>query len=255
MSAARRAGLLAAAALATLGARDGAAPTGIGPIESTAVVANYAAALAELRRPKTLSFEYTVEQLGPRNLEQRHRVYRSGLRERDETLVVDGYKLTRPTIRILANRTDRYDVAAIAPKPAGYRFAFVGAQTNAGRTLYTFATHRREPGAFAVSEVTVDGRTFLPATIRFKIEGANAKGTGELQYGRSEAYWLVHQAQVNVKLPHGATAHERIRWTNYQFPLSLPPATFEAPRVTQSPLPALATPAPTPTPVPDVPPL
>ena len=219
------------------------------------VLAGYASALATLHPPKTVSFEYSVEQLGLHNLEQRHRVYRSGRSERDETLVVNGQKLPRPAIRILNNRTNRYDIAAIAPKPNGYAFAYLGARSGGSGTLYTFRTRPHVPGAFAVSEISVDGRSFLPAIVRFRIAGGHARGSGELRYGRAEAYWVVRQAQVSVRMTSGATAYERITWSQYQFPASLPRSTFEAPRATPAPLPAIATPAPTPTPIPGAEPL
>jgi len=249
VTALRRGALLVALALATVGARGGVATTrGLSP---NIVLANYASALATLRRPKAVSFEYSVEQLGPHNLEQTHRVYRSGLNERDETLVVDGTKFAHPAIRILTNRTNRYDIAAVAPKPGSYAFAFMGAQSGTNPPLYIFKTRPHAPGAFAVSEVFVDGRSFLPSVVRFRIAARNARGSGELHYGRSDAYWVVRAAQVSVRLTNGTTAHERIMWTNYQFPASLPRSTFEAPRATPTPFPSLlAPPTPTPTPIP-----
>ncbi|MBD5656552.1 MAG: hypothetical protein IAI50_15430 [Candidatus Eremiobacteraeota bacterium] len=202
------------------------------------VLQRYAAALAALPRPKSISFDYTVEQLGLRNLEQTHRVYRSGLRERDETVVVDGYVLTRPAIRIFNNRTYRYDISSIAPKAATYAFVFAGVvRTNDGYG-YVYRTAARAPGSFAVSEIEIDGRTFLPSIVRFKIAGGGAHGSGALQYGRSELYWVVREVRVNARLTDGTTAHERIAWTNYQFPTGLPPSTFDAPH-------AVATEAPT----------
>ena len=261
MTALRRGALLAALTLATLGARgvtnvtNGTNEFATPPVAPGAVLANYASALATMRAPKAMSFEYSVEQLGLHNLEQRHRVYRSGRTERDETLVVNGQPLTKPAIRILANRTNRYDITAVAPKPAGYAFVYAGAHSGANGPLYVFRTRPHVAGPFAVSEISVDGRSFLPAIVRFRIAGGNARGNGELRYGRADVYWVVRQAQVSVRLKGGASAHERITWSQYQFPASLPRSTFEAPRATPAPLPTIATPAPTPTPIPGVEPL
>ena len=211
------------------------------------VLARYVTSLAKLRHPKAITFDYSVEQLGLRNMEQTHHVYRSGLAERDETLIVDGQQLPLPAVRILSNRTYRYDIGAVAPTPATYAFSYAGTVVAGDGFGYVFRTERREPAAFAVSEIEIDSRTYLPSIVRFKIAGYGARGSGELIYGPSEAYWVVRQAQVNAHLTSGALAHERITWSNYQFPPSLPPSTFEAPR----PLPAIE-PAPSITTAPDL---
>lgn len=215
-----------------LGARNASrsSPASRLPLASNTVLLRYAAALALLPRPKVISFDYTVEQLGLRNLEQTHRVYRSGLRERDETVLVDGYTLTRPAIRIFTNRTYRYDIASVAPAPGAYAFAFAGVVRASGGYGYVYRTAPRAAGSFAVSEVEIDGRTFLPSVVRFRIAGGGARGSGSLRYGRSEGYWVIREAQVNAHVTSGTNAHERILWSNYQYPAALPPSTFQAPR-------------------------
>jgi len=195
-----------------------------------AVLARYDQALATLKRPPMLSFEYSVEQLGLHNIEQTHRVYRSGLNERDETLVVDSYTLKAPEVRILANRTNHYDVAAVAPKVADYAFAFAGTRRDATGYTYLFHTTPRATQSFDVDEVEIDGRTFLPSLLRFKIAGGGGRGSGELAYGSTDAFWVIRSAVVNVHLTNGTTARERIEWSNYRFPPSLPESTFTAPR-------------------------
>jgi hypothetical protein len=232
---------------ALLAAAGAAPPAGTEALLPNAVLARYATSLAKLRRPKAITFDYSVEQLGLRNMEQTHHVYRSGLAERDETLIVDGQPLPLPAVRILANRTYRYDIGAIAPTPATYAFAYAGTVVAGDGFGYVFRTERRAPAAFAVSEIQIDSRTFLPSIVRFKIAGYGARGSGELDYGLSDAYWVVREAQVNAHLTSGALAHERITWSNYQFPPSLPPSTFEAPR----PLPAIE-PAPSVTTAPEL---
>jgi hypothetical protein len=216
----------------TLGARSVSpvAPVARVPLASNVVLLRYATALAALPRPKVVSFDYTVEQLGLRNLEQTHRVYRSGLAERDETVLVDGYTLTRPAIRIFTNRTYRYDITSVAPAPSAYTFAFAGVVRASGGYGYVYRTAPRATGSFAVSEVEIDGRTFLPSVVRFKIAGGGARGSGSLHYGRSENYWVIREAQVNAHVTSGTNAHERIVWSNYQYPAELPPSTFQPPR-------------------------
>ena len=237
----RRARALCSVALvlATTGARGVPRPTEapIAALPPSVALARYAFALGLLRKPKALSFEYTVEQLGLRNLEQTHRVYRSGLRERDETLVVDGYTLKRSAVRIFTDRTYRYDVQSVAPTEATYAFAFAGLVRTGDSYGYAFRTEPRALGPFAVSEIVIDGRTFLPAVVRFKIAGAGARGSGVLQYGRSDVYWVIREATVSAHLTNGTTAHERIVWSDYQFHPSLPPSTFHAPRPAASDVP------------------
>ncbi len=245
----RRLAFFVAVACATSGARFAVppepSPRALVPLAPALVLARYKAGLASVKRPRALVFQYTVEQLGLRNIEQTHRVYRSGRSERDETLVVDGYTLQYPSIRIFRNRLDRYDIGNVAPRPAEYSFAYFGTLAKPGGAAYLFKTLRTATGAFAVSEIEIDGRTFLPSVVRFKIAGSGARGSGELRFGLSQSYWLVREAKVSAHLTKGANAHERIAWSNYQFPSSLPPSTFSAPRAVPTPLLA---PAPTPTP-------
>jgi hypothetical protein len=234
MNAARSSALVGATlalALATLGARplvhaDTIAPDAT-PLPAVLVLARYEKALAALRRPTAITFDYSVEQLGLRNMEQTHHVYRSGLSERDETLVVDGYTLTRPSVRILANRTSHYDIAAVAPKPSSYKFAFAGAVPRGTAFAYVFRTAALADAPFAVTEIEIDGARFLPSVVRFKIASGDARGSGRLAYAPNGRYWLVRDAQVNAHLAGGATAHEHIAWSDYSFPSALPPSTFE----------------------------
>ncbi len=207
------------------------------------VLRRYAAALAALEKPKAISFDYMVEQVGARNLVQTHRVYRSGTRERDETKSVDGYTLRHPAIRILTKRVDRYDVSALAPRPGAYAMRYVGIARAYGTRTYGFKSVARSAVSFAVSEVAIDAKTFLPAALRFDVSGHGARGWGELRFGAAERFWLVLQARVRAQFSDGRPARERIVWSNYQFPASLPPSTFLVPH----PL----TPSAVPTPAPD----
>jgi len=219
--------------LATLAARpvprSTPAPAGPRPLAAQAVLAKYARALHAVERPSAISYVYAVEQLGLRNMEQTHRVYRSGLNERDETLIVDGYTLKRPSVRIIANRTNRYDIAAVAPKPSSYRFVYRGTVAHGGAYAYRFATAPFGGSAFAVTEIELDGARFLPLVIRFKIAGGDARGQGELAYEPNGRFWVVRDARVSAHLKGGATANEHIAWSEYSFPSGLPESTFEAP--------------------------
>jgi hypothetical protein len=199
------------------------------PLSAPAVLARYAHALATVKRAPVVSFEYAVEQLGLRNMEQTHRVYRSGRSERDETLIVDGYELQAPSIRIINNRIYRYDIAAIAPRPAAYRFVYTGAIAHGASFTYVFRTAPFGRPAFAVTEVEIDGARFLPSAVRFKLTGDDARGSGTLAYESHGGYWVVRDAVVDARLTNGATAHEHIAWSDYSFPMSLPDSTFEAP--------------------------
>jgi len=213
------------------------------------ILARYAAALAKLKTPKAMSFDYSVAQLGLRDMEQTHHVYRSALDERDETRIVDGYVLPRPTIRIIANRIYRYDLHAVAPTPAAYAFSYAGTQLDGDDVTYVFHTSPVGTRSFAVSDVVLDGKTFLPKTLRFKIASDVAHGSGELAYVPAEKYWVISEAQVSAHVAHGALAREHIRWSNYQFPSELPASTFAQPRAILAPEPdaaATATPAPPP---------
>ncbi|MFZ1125946.1 MAG: hypothetical protein WAN59_12475 [Candidatus Baltobacteraceae bacterium] len=202
------------------------------PLEPATVLARYADALAALKHPAAISFEFSVEQLGLRNLEQTHRVYRSGSDERDETLSVDGYALKNPAVRIFRNRGYRYDIATIAPKPEAYEFSFSSVQRAGDHYAYSFETKSRAAASFAVTGVTIDGASFLPSVVRFAASGG-ARASGRLRYVGAQGYWVVTEAIADARLPDGKVAHERIVWSSYRFPQSLPPSTFQAPALAE----------------------
>ena len=225
------AGALAAAAAIGLGAAPVrcAEAVIVPPIAPAVVLYNYGSALERVAEPPNLEFEISVEQIGPRNIEQTHRIYRSGLSERDEIVAVDGQPLTTPAVRILRDRTYRYDITAVAPRLKDYVFTFVDVEPSGSRLAYRFKAEPRVPGGFAVSDMLVDEEYFLPTVIHFHVSGNGVRGSGELRYGRTERYWLIRQAAVAAHLPGGGLGRERIVWSKYQFPSSLPPSTFAAP--------------------------
>ncbi len=201
-------------------------------LEPPAVLARYSSAVAHLKRPKTVSFEFSVEQSGLRNLEQTHRVYRSGQSERDETLSADGVTLTSPSVRIFRTRANRYDVGALAPRVADYDFAFAGLARSGERNAYVFHTRRRAPSSYAVGVVVIDGESFLPLTIGFALGGNGVKAQGRMTFASSLGYWLIREASVDAVVS-GKPARERIVFSKYAFP-ELPPSTFEVPHAAPS---------------------
>jgi hypothetical protein len=226
----RTAARLGAAILAVIVAHGPASATPAPVPESAAtVLAKYADALDLVEAPKFLTFEYSVEQAGPRNLVQVHRVYRSGLTERDEILSVDGQPLPHPSIRIIRNRVDRYSISATAPRPRDYVFSFVGAHRVGSHFDYIFHTEPRASGPFAVTSVAIDGLRYLPAQIDFTTVAGNVRGAGRLTYGKFERYWMISEATATAKID-AKVARERIVWMHYEFPASLPRSTFTAPR-------------------------
>ena len=191
------------------------------------VLTRYAAALAAVRTPTVLTFEYTLDQTGTRNGEQVHRIFRSGNDERDELLVSDGRKVTPPTVRIFRNRPNRYTLERLAPRPETYAFRFVGSNRTGHGTAYVFATEARSPGAFRVTSVTVDGTTFTPTAIAF---ATDHDGRGTVTFGRYDRYWM--PSDVNVRATYGnQPMTEHLAFSQYRFPDALPPATFAVPRI------------------------
>jgi len=199
------------------------------PSLSATVLARYADALAKLQRPPAMIFEYSVEQSGLHSLDETHRIYRSGLRERDETLVADGVPLKLPAVRIVPNSAYKYDVLALAPKPADYVFRYSGKRTVNGRAVYAFRTDPVTASAFTVSDVLIDAQRYLPTVITFASQAAGLKGKGRIEFMPSGGYWVAREASVAART--GAKdARERIRWAKYRFPESLPESTFAQPR-------------------------
>jgi len=200
---------------------------GAAPLDSAAVLAHYARAIETVASPKISIFIYAVSQAGPTDIEQRHRIYRSGTSVRDETLSIDGSKPKLAAVRI-GKHEDRYAVARLAPRPAQYELLFLTTAQIGGRTAYIFdATPFVKSGAgFVVTRVAIDGETFLPRTISFKSTSLDARAEGEVAYGPAGGYWMPTLATVSATV-NGSAARERIAFGEYRFPLSLPPSTFQ----------------------------
>ena len=109
------------------------------------VIAKYQSALKSLKEPRVFTVEYTMQQTGARTLDQTHRIFRSGSDERDETLAVNGSRSKYPVVRIFRRRPYRYTVAALAPKPSAYDFAYAGPHRNGKHVDYVFTLPPKKP--------------------------------------------------------------------------------------------------------------
>lgn len=206
------------------------------PLDSQSVLNRYATQLLREEGPKVLVFSYTVSQLGPRDIEQTHRVYRSGDLVRDETLMVDGVR--QKNIRIARYR-NRYTLENLAPRVTQYAFLFERSTRLGNAVQYAYrAVPLGAAGGFTVDAVTIDGRSFLPSLIRFHTSGTAMRGNGSIAFGKAGKYWVPSFANVDARIG-GKPARERITFTAYQFPASLPRSTFQSSR----PLPTPALPA------------
>jgi hypothetical protein len=206
-------------------------------LDSQVVLQRYALALDDVAQPKAVVFRYTVSQAGPANLEQRHIVYRSGLDVRDETLAVDGVALAQKSVRF-SQYEDRYAVARMAPRSAGYQLLFLQAVKDGRHLDYVYeATPLIRTSAAWIDRVTIDGVKFLPRVLHFHTSGADAQGTGEVEYAGVGKYWvpLIATAEASV---NGKPARERIVFSDYRFPDGMPRSTFQSPK----PLPAMTLP-------------
>ncbi len=221
---------LAGAALAWIALLGAARPV---QIDSQVVLQRYAAKLLVAASPPAVIFTYTVSQAGPHDIEQTHLIYRSGIHVRDETLAVDGVSLKQKFTRIARYR-DRYAIARIAPRTSTYTFLFERVTREGSHYDYTYAAIPLVTlGGFVVDRVTIDGATYLPSKIEFTASGATISGKGVLYYAPFGRYWMPVQASVAAKV-EGRPARERIAWSGYRFPSSLPESTFVLPK----PLPA-----------------
>jgi hypothetical protein len=191
------------------------------------VLAQYAEALATVKEPAAITFDYTIAQSGLNARYEAHRVYRSGLQVRDETIAQDGHNLTVPAVRVANTKPFRYAITRLAPRPADYTFVFKRADLAGRHFSYVFATTPREPSDFTITSVTIDGISFLPSTLTFTTVANGVRASGSLAFAKADAYWMIQDAAVDAKLEAGV-ASERLTFRNFQFPPSLPPETFKS---------------------------
>jgi hypothetical protein len=199
-----------------------------GSFDSQYVLQRYALAIANVTAPKVVIYSYTISQVGPSNFEQHHRIYRSGTAVRDETLTVDGLALSRKIVRF-SHRVDRYSVERFAPHTDAYELLFLGTVKDGHHLDYVYeATPLSRPEGAAIDRVTIDGIKFLPRTVHYHSSGVDVTGSGDIEFASFGKYWMpvLAGAQARIK---GKPARERIVWTDYRFPESLPPSTFTAP--------------------------
>ena len=195
------------------------------PLDSQLVLERYATRLLSVNAPKAVIFSYTVSQAGPRNIEQTHRMYRSGDLVRDETLSIDGQNLRRKLTRIARYR-NRYTVDGLAPRLAQYALLFLHAVREGAVYDYVYRAQPLEStGGFVVEAVTIDGRSYLPSLIRFRSANGTMQGTGSIGFARAGKYWMPTIASVEAAV-NGKRARERIVFSGYQFPGSLPKSTL-----------------------------
>ncbi|MHB8141271.1 MAG: outer membrane lipoprotein-sorting protein [Vulcanimicrobiaceae bacterium] len=198
-------------------------------LDSQVVLQRYELVLAALPTPKAMIFSYSVSQAGPTNIEQRHLIYRSGMRVRDETIAVDGIPLSRKITRIY-RRVDRYAVRRLAPRPGAYGFVFLRAGKVDGHLAYVYEAipYVKSAVGFTVTRLIIDAKTYLPMRLDFTSVSGTALGNGEIDYAPFGAYWMPVFVSVNAHVD-GRPARERISFEDYSFPPSLPDSTFRAP--------------------------
>jgi hypothetical protein len=202
-------------------------PTPAPATAPSAMLARYAEALSAHRTPSVLLFEYSIDQAGPHDLQQTHRVFRSGNSERDELLSVDGKRLNPPTIRIFLGHRNRYSIEALAPRPEAYAFRYIGTVHDGRHLDEVFATTPRTVQDATIVQVTIDGTTALPVAIRFKTRSHGGNGT--VTFGRVQKYWMVTSATATATAAN-SLAVEHLSFSRYRFPPTLGASTFSTPR-------------------------
>jgi hypothetical protein len=208
-------------------------------LDSQYVLQRYMLAIDSVAQPKAVIFTYTVSQAGPTNIEQRHEIYRSGSDVRDETLAVDGVALVHKVVRF-SHREDRYSILRIAPRTTNYEMLFLRTIKDGRRIdyLYDVSGMIRSPDV-TIDRVAIDGTRYLPRIVYFTTENGDAKGSARIEYAPFGKYWMPVVAEVSAVVG-GKVARERITWSDYRFPDTLPASAFVPPK----PLPH-ATPPPT----------
>jgi hypothetical protein len=196
-------------------------------VAPASTLVHYAEALAANRTPLVLSFEYSIDQAGARDIEETHRVFRSGSSERDELHSVDGKRVDPPSIHIFLGRHNRYALEALAPRPEAYKFRYLASVHDGKHLDQVFETTPLSPSASTVRQVTIDGVTHLPTAIRF-VTSAHG-GSGIVSFGPVQKFWMATTASAAATYGKSATV-EHLSFYRYRFPTSLAPSTFSTPR-------------------------
>lgn len=217
--------MLAAGLALTLGAKVDRATV----LDSQYVLQRYSLALLTVTKPKVMVFDYNISQLGFGNIEERHVLYRSGTRVRDETVAANGATLRVREVTI-ERRRDPYAVARMAPRLDDYQLLFLRTVRDGKHLDYVYdASPLVRAGAFSVDRLTVDGVTFLPRELRFHSAAGEAGGIGTISYAKVGAYWVPTVVSIEATV-NGKPAREEIAWSNYRFPAHLPASTFLSPK-------------------------
>jgi len=198
-------------------------PTPPPAVAPATTLARYAEALAATHTPLVLSFEYSVDQAGGRDIQETHRVFR----RRDELHTVDGKRVDPPSIHIFLGRRNRYALEALAPRPEAYTFRYLASVHDGKHLDQVFETKPLGPAPATVAQVTIDGITFLPTAIRF-VTNAHG-GSGTVSFGRIQKYWMAVAASAAATYGKSATV-EHLTFTRYRFPTDLAPSTFSTPQ-------------------------
>jgi hypothetical protein len=212
-----------------------ARPTPPPAVAPASLLARYGEALAANPTPSVISFEYSLDQTGAHDIQQTHRVFRSGLSERDELLTVDGKTLSPPGIHIFLGHRNRYAIEALAPRPEAYTFRYIGTVHDGHHVDEVFATKPRSPSDVRIDQVTIDGVTALPNVVHFST--TVHAGHGSVSFGRVQKYWVATAATATASVGKFPTI-ERLAFFRYRFPGTLGASTFLTPR----PLPSFAPP-------------
>jgi hypothetical protein len=194
-------------------------------VDVNAILSRYRTNLNGYRTPTTLSFTYTIDEVGQHQLSQTHLLYRDGAMVRDEIIAI-GSSSIKPRVHIYRSKAHHYAVEAVAPRLSNYHFRYVGQREEAGRVFYHFATSPVGPKtSFTVSDIEIDGQSFLPAVIDFRARSGTVTGDGNLHYNEFDGAWLIEEASANGRTTHGGL-REHLVFRDYHVLTSLPLATF-----------------------------
>jgi hypothetical protein len=204
-----------------------ARPTPPPAVAPSAMLARYATALDTNVTPAVLSFEYSVDQAGPHDIQESHRVFRSGNSERDELLSANGKRFVPPAIHIFLGHRNRYALEAMAPRPEAYTFHYLTSVRDGHHLDQVFATVPRGAADVSVRRVVLDGVTALPTMVTFATRKYN--GTVIVTFGKVQKYWMVLTATATATTGK-SLAIEHLAFSRYRFPASLAASTFATPR-------------------------
>lgn len=192
------------------------------------VIARYQHALTLAKGPPAYICEYSIVDRGMHPTESTHRIFREGGRERDELISYNGQALGHPEVRIFARRVDPYAVGQLAPRPETYAFTYVGVAHHGRSVEYVFNAFAGGTPPYEVTQLTIDGNTFLPLKITFRTHSKAGEGRGEVTYQKVDRYWMPQTASARAEV-NGNLETENIAWSNFQFYPNLPLSTFAVP--------------------------